>query len=52
MNTVTNDEDAICDLLDDFARALYGRMPQARLHRLQMMRLLLTSRLRLNKTLT
>ena len=25
MNTVTNDEDAICDLLDDFARALYEK---------------------------
>ena len=25
MNTVTNDEDAICDLLDDFARALYKK---------------------------
>ena len=22
MNTVTNDEDAICDLLDDFSRSL------------------------------
>jgi ketosteroid isomerase-like protein len=25
MNTVTNNEDAICDLLDDFARALYEK---------------------------
>ena len=25
MNTVTNDEDAICDLLDDFSRALYEK---------------------------
>jgi ketosteroid isomerase-like protein len=25
MNTVTNDEDAICDLLDGFTRALYDK---------------------------
>jgi hypothetical protein len=43
---MTNDEDAICDLLDDFARALYEKDAAGAIAPLA------DSRLRLSKTLT